>query len=171
VSDADRLANVIRQAVARFRIDNAAKLGLTAAQARMLSRLLIGPEFMNHLGGEGQTVSMLGALPVSKHSPAVEAEQQPEPAQPDLAERAARIAAQVADLVLADLAVADPVVAAPQPAPRLRDEPTVNLTERARALRRSASRLAGKSARGRVAVRRNPDRELGGVTTRGNRGA
>ncbi|GAB1642920.1 hypothetical protein [Krasilnikovia sp. MM14-A1259] len=65
VRDADRLANVVRQAVARFRIDNAQKLGLSTPQARMLSRLLIGPEFRNHDGGEGQTVSLHGALPVS----------------------------------------------------------------------------------------------------------
>ena len=66
VGDADHLANVIRQAVARFRVDNADKLGLTPSHARMLARLLIGPEFRNHQGGEGQTVSMLGAKLVSR---------------------------------------------------------------------------------------------------------
>jgi hypothetical protein len=71
VGDADRLANVIRQAIARFRVDNADKLGLTAGQARMLSRLLIGPEFRNHQGGEGQTVSLLGALLVNRPAPAL----------------------------------------------------------------------------------------------------
>ena len=68
VADADRLANLIRHAIARFRVDNAEKLGLTTPQARMLSRLLIGPEFRNYQGGEGQTVTLLGALPV--HRPA-----------------------------------------------------------------------------------------------------
>jgi hypothetical protein len=70
VSDADRLANVIRQAIARFRVDNADKLGLSTGQARMLSRLLIGPEFRNHQGGDGQTVSLLGAMLVTRPAPA-----------------------------------------------------------------------------------------------------
>lgn len=68
VGDADRLANLIRHAIARFRLDNTGKLGLTAPQARVLSRLLIGPEFTNFQGGEGQTVSILGALPISRRS-------------------------------------------------------------------------------------------------------
>ena len=66
VGDADRLANVIRQAIARFRLENADMLGLSTGQARMLSRLLIGPEFRNYQGGDGQTVSVLGAMPVSR---------------------------------------------------------------------------------------------------------
>lgn len=66
VGDADRMANLIRQAIARFRIDNADKLGLTFQQSRMLSRTLIGPEFRNHQGGDGQTASLLGALPVNR---------------------------------------------------------------------------------------------------------
>jgi len=70
VADADRVANLMRQAIARFRVDNAAKLGLSTGQARMLSRLLIGPEFRNHQGGEGQTVSLLGAMPVNRPVPA-----------------------------------------------------------------------------------------------------
>jgi hypothetical protein len=66
VGDADRLANAIRQAIARFRIDNAGKLALTIPQSRILSRLLIGPEFSNYQGGPGQTVSLPGALLVSR---------------------------------------------------------------------------------------------------------
>ncbi|GGQ39803.1 hypothetical protein [Couchioplanes azureus] len=77
--EADRLANVIRHAIAGFRVENAAKLGLTEPQARMLSRMLIGPEFTNFQGGEGQTVSMLGALPVPRPAPA---DAPPEPAAP-----------------------------------------------------------------------------------------
>jgi hypothetical protein len=69
VGDADRMANVIRQAIARFRLDNADKLGLSTSQARMLSRLLIGPEFRNHQGGVGQTVSLLGAMLVNRPVP------------------------------------------------------------------------------------------------------
>jgi hypothetical protein len=42
------VATLLRQAVARFRMDNAGKLGLTVAQSRLLSRLLIGPEFSNY---------------------------------------------------------------------------------------------------------------------------
>src|SRR3954447_23992764 len=38
VGDADRLANVLRQAIARFRVEHAAELGLTMPQSRMLSR-------------------------------------------------------------------------------------------------------------------------------------
>src|SRR6201995_4252846 len=45
VGDADRLANVLRQAIARFRVENAAELGLSMPQSRMLSRLVIAPEF------------------------------------------------------------------------------------------------------------------------------
>jgi hypothetical protein len=66
VGDGDKLANVLRQAIARFRVDHAADLGLTTPQARMLSRLVIGPEFTNHQGGEGQTVALSGALLVSR---------------------------------------------------------------------------------------------------------
>ncbi len=62
MADADRMANVLRQAIARFRLDNATPLGLSAGHARMLSRMLIGPEFINHQGGDGQTVSLLGAM-------------------------------------------------------------------------------------------------------------
>src|SRR3954447_13195915 len=69
IGDSDRLANVLRQAIARYRVEYADDLGLAAPQARMLSRLVIGPEFSNHLGGTGQTVSLLGALPVQS-SPA-----------------------------------------------------------------------------------------------------
>ena len=182
VTDADRLANVIRQAIARFRIDNAAKLGLSAAQSRMLSRLLIGPEFLNHAGGSGQTVSLLGALPVSKSAPPEPADHRPDPAvdgeraadpvrvgpesqhaEPDLASRAARIAAQVAELVSAG---EEPAVLS---STSLKDAPTVHLTERARVVRRSA-RMAANSARDRVSFRRNPDREVGGITSGGNRG-
>ena len=72
VGDADRLANIMRQSIARFRVDNAEKLGLTSEQMRMLARLLMGPEFRNHQGGEGQTASLLGALLVSRPTPAVE---------------------------------------------------------------------------------------------------
>src|SRR5215212_3498231 len=51
VGDADRLATIIRQAIARFRVDNTDRLGLSTGQARMLARLLIGPEFRNYQGG------------------------------------------------------------------------------------------------------------------------
>ncbi len=79
VHDADRVANVIRQAIARFRVDNADRIGLDPGQTRMLSRLLIGPEFRNHQGGEGQTVSLLGALLVNRPAP-TPAATPPEPA-------------------------------------------------------------------------------------------
>src|SRR4051812_48937086 len=69
VGDADRLANVLRQAIARYRVDHAAELGIPAPQARMLSRLVIGPEFNNYQGGEGQTVSLLGATPAIEPPP------------------------------------------------------------------------------------------------------
>ncbi|BBH64645.1 hypothetical protein ACTI_13300 [Actinoplanes sp. OR16] len=64
VGDADRLANVMRQAIARFRVENANEIGVPAPQARMLSRLVIGPEFSNYQGGEGQTVTLLGSVQV-----------------------------------------------------------------------------------------------------------
>ncbi|MEU4214555.1 translation initiation factor 2 [Actinoplanes sp. NPDC026623] len=72
--DADRLANLIRHAIARFRVDNAGRLGLSTPQARMLSRLLIGPEFSNYQGGEGQTVTLLGSLVLTRPD---------QPAEPD----------------------------------------------------------------------------------------
>lgn len=100
VADADRLANIVRQAVARFRVDNVAKLGLGTGQTRMLSRLLIGPEFRNHQGGEGQTVSLVGALLVSRPVPAPALDAEP----------AARNAAVPAELTALEAAVpAEPV--------------------------------------------------------------
>ena len=65
-ADADRLANLLRQAIARFRMDNTTELGLTIAQSRLLSRLLIGPEFSNYQGGPGETVSIPGALLITR---------------------------------------------------------------------------------------------------------
>ncbi|BCY14824.1 translation initiation factor 2 [Actinoplanes sp. L3-i22] len=76
VGDADKLANVLRQAIARFRVENQTEIGVAPAHARMLSRLVIGPEFSNYQGGEGQTVTLLGSVQV----PA------PEPAEPVYAE-------------------------------------------------------------------------------------
>jgi hypothetical protein len=71
IGDADRLANTLRQAIARYRVEHAVDLGIAAPQARMLSRLVIGPEFSNYQGGEGQTVSLLGATQVQQaYSPA-----------------------------------------------------------------------------------------------------
>jgi hypothetical protein len=64
VGDADRLANALRQSIARFRVEHSGELGLAAPQTRMLSRLVIGPEFNNYQGGEGQTVSLLGSMEV-----------------------------------------------------------------------------------------------------------
>jgi hypothetical protein len=85
VADADRLANLLRQSIARFRVDNAGKLGLTTAQSRLLSRLLIGPEFSNYQGGPGQTVSLQGALPVSRPAAATPVSPDPASAYPALA--------------------------------------------------------------------------------------
>jgi hypothetical protein len=87
VAEADRLANLIRQAIARFRLDNAAKLGLSTQQSRLLSRLVIGPEFANYQGGPGQTVSILGALPVTR--PAAAPTAAPEPVAPARTRKAA----------------------------------------------------------------------------------
>jgi len=246
VGDADKLANVVRQAIARFRMDNAEKLGLTTPQSRMLSRLVIGPEFSNYPGGPGQTVSLQGAMSVSRPAPATLDEPEPEPdiesepattlessilesliesepvtappaqfaaepagtgaadgtrmmiarpglaadaarawqaaraeevtqqAQPDLASRAAALAARVADLV----SQAEPETPAQTPppgqSPVLSPEgserfevPTMNLTERAETLRRSAARYSANSSWNRGASRAI-DREIG-VTSRGNR--
>jgi len=229
IRDADRLANVIRHAIARFRVDNADRLGLTTPQARMLSRLLIGPEFSNHQGGEGETVSLLGALPVPHPAPAAEpaavsapgfavepasvtdvdvairppstagpavaapaarhaAERGAEPAarhaaepagtvrlsvhrpglaadearalqaaaaeeavhqqDPDLASRAAELAARVANLVSGAEGI------------DRSDEPTRDLAARAERVRRAAARFAANSGRGKTPVRR-PEREPG----------
>jgi hypothetical protein len=84
VGDADRLANVLRQAIARYRVEHAAELGMEAPQVRMLSRQVIGPEFSNYLGGEGQTVTLLGSVTVGWP-----AAQEPEPYEPAAYEPAA----------------------------------------------------------------------------------
>jgi hypothetical protein len=189
--DADKLANVLRQAIARFRVDNADRLGLSTAQARMLSRLLIGPEFQHFPGSDGQTVSLQGALPVSRRQAAPPPPPLPSPggntlvtktrpgieadaarawesaqaqdathqAQPVLASRAAELAARVADMVSAQ--------EGPELSQAPLDMPTVNLSKRAEAIRRSTARLAANSAGSRAGARRD-DREAG-VTTRGNR--
>ncbi|GAA0446537.1 hypothetical protein Ade02nite_86150 [Paractinoplanes deccanensis] len=68
VGDADRLANTLRQAIARYRVEHATELGIPVLQARMLSRLVIGPEFTNFQGGEGQTVTLIGAVSVQRFS-------------------------------------------------------------------------------------------------------
>jgi hypothetical protein len=243
VPEADHLANTIRQAIARFRVDHADKLGLTTPQSRMLSRLLMGPEFRNHQGGDGQTVSLLGALPVHRpaasplpvHPPAApaasdempdravaegtrqikyrpglaadavrammaaEAELKAQQAEPDRASRAAELAARVADLVSRSAVPhprpaaypdapqeppptaragppppstpppstpppSTPPPAAPQPAAspeppvaqpeQVRNMPTINLAERAKAVRRMAARMAANAARNRTPVRR-----------------
>jgi hypothetical protein len=94
VGDADRSANLLRQAIARFRVDNAEKLGLSTPQARMLSRLLIGPEFSNYQGGEGQTVSLPGALLVNRREPLASApasEPQPALTRPRLSDEGTRL--------------------------------------------------------------------------------
>jgi hypothetical protein len=213
MGDADRLANVLRHAIARFRVDNADKLGLTTPQSRILSRLLIGPEFSNYQGGEGQTVSLAGALLVTRPAPtaagadpsaepeprsepghgqglparenatrmmnprpgleadaqrawrASKAEETAHQVRPDRASRAADLAARVASMVTQS--------GDEQAAPDQEDEtyspahlevPTINLTERAAAIRRSEARFAANSGRGRAGGRREA-----GVTTRGNR--
>ncbi|SNY06774.1 hypothetical protein [Paractinoplanes atraurantiacus] len=66
VGDADRLANTLRQAIARYRVEHATELGIPVMQARMLSRLVIGPEFNNFQGGDGQTVTLIGAVSVQR---------------------------------------------------------------------------------------------------------
>jgi hypothetical protein len=83
ITAADHLANTMRQAIARFRVENADLIGVPAVHARMLSRLVIGPEFSNHLGGKGQTVTLLGEVPVpapEAKEPAYEESSYAEPA-------------------------------------------------------------------------------------------
>ncbi|MEU8657531.1 translation initiation factor 2 [Actinoplanes philippinensis] len=84
INAADHLANTMRQAIARFRVENADLIGVPAVQARMLSRLVIGPEFSNHLGGKGQTVTLLGEVAV----PGPDAGAAPAPDEPALPEPA-----------------------------------------------------------------------------------
>ncbi|BEL11486.1 hypothetical protein Q0Z83_096770 [Actinoplanes sichuanensis] len=88
ISAADHLANTMRQAIARFRVENADLIGVPAVQARMLSRLVIGPEFSNHLGGQGQTVTMLGEVPVPAPEVKEPAYTEPAYAEPAYAEPA-----------------------------------------------------------------------------------
>jgi hypothetical protein len=267
VGDADRLANVLRHAIARFRVDHADKLGLTTQQSRMLSRLLIGPEFSNHQGGDGQTVSLAGALLVTRPAPtpaathsepaatatrpvpteatasathsvpneaatrpeptaaatrpapaeaasrpaptatathsvpaaaaagggldprpeperaqadptrenatrmmnarpglqadakrawrAAQAEQKAHQVRPDRATRAAELAARVADMVSrSDDESAPPEQPDEAYSPAHLEVPTINLAERAEAIRRAEARFAANSARGRAGVRR-----------------
>ncbi|WP_305785209.1 translation initiation factor 2 [Symbioplanes lichenis] len=215
-SDADKLANVVRHAIARYRVDNAGKLGISVEDARELVKNLIGPEFAGTDGGEGQTVSLLGALAVPRQAqadpgpvsappssdaasaldgppvhgassaldapPVLEGEiLDPLPdsavgtaavrapysaavqaralrdaagevatydAHPDLAARAANVAARLADLVDAhdDDGLAEPEDRGPE------------LTARAERVRRATARFNANSARGKATVRR-PDRE------------
>jgi hypothetical protein len=266
VGDADKLANLIRHSIARFRVDHADRLGLSTPQARMLSRLLIGPEFSNFQGGEGQTVTLLGALSVHRpadpgppagyelevavpepqrlmmddadhdslllaslhqdfpprydprtQSPdvprppsvsgtrmrlpgyrpglaadearalqAAAAEQATHVNQPDLASRAADLAARIASLVsaaeeqAAEQAVSDQAAAeragaehAAKERARAEEEadlsevPTTDLTARAAHVRRAAARFAANSAAGKAGVRR-PEPEIGS-SSRGQR--
>jgi hypothetical protein len=168
VGDADKLANVLRVAIARYRLDHAERLSLAEPQTRMLSRLLISAEFNNRPGGEGQTVSLAGAQLVPQPAPspkpsarprldedaerarrAARAEEAHLQNRPDLASRASEIAARVADLVSRSTE-ADP---GPEPIEKphwATDEPTLDQTERAERLRRSAVRFTGNSARGRA---------------------
>jgi hypothetical protein len=185
VDHADRLANVLRQAIARFRLDHAADLGLTTPQARLLSRLVIGPEFSNYQGGEGQTVTLSGALLVSRRRPPEihVSDQQtgtgtrvlvPRPGMDADAERAWR-AAQAEEATqqarpevasrLADLAarVADLVSQQPLPLSEMDTVEDVVPTERAEWARRSAARFTANAGRGR------PAHHHPGVTSRGNR--
>lgn len=115
VGDVDKLANLMRHSIARFRVDNAGPLGLSTPEVRMLSRLLIGPEFSNFQGGEGQTVTLLGALPV--HRPA------PQPAEAQYAEpqhveaqylEAQYLEPEYAEPEYAELEYAEPVYAGQQ---------------------------------------------------------
>jgi hypothetical protein len=229
VGDADRLANILRQAIARYRVEHQNEMGLTAPQARMLSRLVIGPEFSNYQGGEGQTVSLLGASTVVQDEPAayysddaaVYAQAYAEPvAAPiaswgadegptiesvrrdpaeweatrtvlmrppspmdepaDLAARAADLAARVAMLVSDG---SEPgtrptklseFLATPsddQATVRFPDESEWGGASRAESVRRTATRLAGNSARARGATtpgQRRADDEVGS-TSRGRR--
>jgi len=227
VGDADRLANVLRQAIARYRVDHAAELGIPAPQTRMLSRLVIGPEFNNYQGGDGQTVSLLGAAAVVEAEPVYEepllqsylpsspaagsvpaatvssygppadrpyAEplagrpefgvtppQVPRPGfgdsarsrpgrpadeatlrgAPDLEARAADLAARVANLVAGGIGYDRNATETTNLSSLLGpDEPL----DRAEQVRRTAARLAGNSARGRVAPRRAADDEMGSTT-------
>ena len=232
VGDADRLANVLRHAIARYRVEHATELGIPAIQVRVLSRLVIGPEFNNRQSGEGQTVSLLGATPVRQRSAAWPTYGTPEedpvtvpisaayvsgrsasagpapgtpissapispvpisadatdweryrrpgadavPARPawtaestrpDLASRAANLAARVASLVSGGAgpdrpfetettnlsAFLDPQAAEP-PDP----------ADRAELMRRTAARLAANSARARSALVRRRDDDLGAST-------
>ena len=79
VRDADRVANLLRQAIARHRVEHASELGIAPPQVRMLSRLVIGPEFNNFQGGEGQTVSLIGAVSVDTHATPAHAASQSSP--------------------------------------------------------------------------------------------
>ncbi|GIF24637.1 hypothetical protein BJ973_008115 [Actinoplanes tereljensis] len=208
VGDADRLANVLRQTIARYRVENAAELGISAPHGRMLSRLVIGPEFSNYQGGEGQTVTLLGAVSVQESAPpprprpaysasapvpaptspplAGQADFGTTPPQvlrpgfdddvrsrparpadhatlhgtPDLATRAADLAARVANLVsggsLAEAQTANLSAYLGGP-----EEPD----DRAEQIRRTGARLAANSGRGRgVAPRRSIDDEIGSRT-------
>ena len=105
---------------------------------------------------------------------AARAEAAAQQVRPQLASRAAELAARVASMVSQSPAPDErptreqqaPAPAHPDgtPTPASLEVPTVNLTERAEAVRRSAARFAANSGRGRAGA----DREAG-VTTRGNR--
>ena len=176
VSDADKVANVIRHAVARYRVDNASQLGIPLKDARELVKNLIGPEFSNTDGGEGQTVTLAGALSVPRQAPEPLAEPDLEPLAgpgpvlegelldplPDSAIGTAAVRHSAPDQAYDtsdDLAsraahvaarLADLADDAPEPGPGN------DLTPRAERVRRATARFAANSARGKASVRR-PD--------------
>ena len=119
VGDSDRLANVLRQAIARYRVEHSTTLGIPAPQTRMLSRLVIGPEFSNYQGGEGQTVTLLGSRPVEAEPHAAAAGFVPAPA-------AGFVPASAAGFVPAS---AVPEYVAPPPAPPATAWPTAGGAE------------------------------------------
>jgi hypothetical protein len=179
VGDADKLANVLRQTIARFRLDHADRLQLSTAHSRMLSRLLIGPEFNNYQGGEGQTVSLLGALAVSRPEPIAEGTAAPIAEgtrvmtyRPGLEADATRAWAAARAEEEAQLAQPSLASRASELAARVADlvstgeddGPTTNLSERAEAIRRSTARFTANSAGSRAAARHEVR-----TGTRGNR--
>ena len=118
VGDADPVANLMRRAIAQFRLDNADALSLSTPQTRMLSRLLITPEFRNFPGGAAQTVSLPGTFPLVRTEQRARPLQQALPGHTrlrsedlidtvDLTGRASNLAARVAELVRTSALLSD----------------------------------------------------------------
>jgi hypothetical protein len=101
------------------------------------------------------------AADLARAQQAAEAETTAQQDEPEMASRAAEVAARVADLIRPARPASAPPASAPPASPRHAEHPsatdrfeaTTNLTQRAEVMRRTAARLAANSARHKASAR------------------